>query len=111
MIWLAQVCAVSVGGTVLSHPGLGESTRASCDWSMMSCRKVSRARKKLVLMMKLLEAIGVALPLVQVAQGSYDLRLKSLPLLLLAGATASPSPVSVVFGTQVPPGHLPAVAP
>ena len=60
--------------------------------------------------MKLPEAIGVALPLPQVAQGSDDLRLKSLPLLQWPGGTASPSPASVVSGTQVPPEHSASLA-
>ena len=95
-IWLAQVFETSVGGAPARHRGLGESTRTSCDWSMMSWRSVSRVRKRFPLMRKLPEAAGFP-------DGAPPARRKSVAH--LPGGAESPSPPRPATGTQAPPAH------
>src|SRR4051812_9576304 len=105
MMLFAQVWATSVGSAVVSQPGLGERMRASCDWSMMSCRCESRVRKKLALMKNSPDATGLASVLVQRLLGHDWLRRKSPEHLPGVGAGASPSLARLGSGTQVPPLH------
>ena len=66
------------GGTVAAAVGLqvgsGESDRMSCDWSMMSCRNVSRVRKKFALMRKLEDTTGTPCVPVHPHEGGFRLQ-------------------------------------
>src|SRR5436190_16505428 len=94
-----------VGGAPL---GANAIARTTCDWSMMSCRKVSRVRKKFALTRKLEETTGI--PWVPVQPHAAGLALQAgltawyvKPVLQVPGGLASPCPAVPGMALQVAP--------